>query len=66
MILCYNIMINYFETIFPSIVELQKSAAIVRISEEDIRSISEEMRLKLTPEETSAIYGTYINLQLIP
>nr|XP_034308110.1 amidase-like [Crassostrea gigas] len=36
--------------------ELQKSAAIVRISEEDIRSISEEMRLKLTPEETSAIY----------
>lgn len=59
-------MINYFETIFPSIVELQKSAAIVRISEEDIRSISEEMRLKLTPEETSAIYGTYINLQLIP
>lgn len=62
MILCYYIMINYFETIFPSIVELQKSAAIVRISEEDIRSISEEMRLKLTPEETSAIYGTYINL----
>lgn len=62
MILCYNIMFNYFETIFPSIVELQKSAAIVRISEEDIRSISEEMRLKLTPEETSAIYGTYINL----
>lgn len=62
MILCYNIMIHYFETIFPSIVELQKSAAIVRISEEDIRSISEEMRLKLTPEETSAIYGTYINL----
>lgn len=55
-------MINYFKTIFPSIVELQKSAAIVRISEEDIRSISEEMRLKLTPEETSAIYGTYINL----
>lgn len=55
-------MINYFETIFPSIVELQKSAAIVRISEEDIRSISEEMRLKLTPEETSAIYGTYINI----
>lgn len=62
MILCYNIIINYFETIFSSIVELQKSAAIVRISEEDIRSISEEMRLKLTPEETSAIYGTYINL----
>lgn len=62
MILCYNIMINYFEIIFPSIVELQKSAAIVRISEEDIRSISEEMRLKLTPEETSAIYGTYINI----
>uniref|UniRef100_A0A8W8LHW4 Amidase domain-containing protein n=2 Tax=Magallana gigas TaxID=29159 RepID=A0A8W8LHW4_MAGGI len=36
--------------------ELQKSAAIVRISEEDIKSISEDLRLKLTPEETSAIY----------
>lgn len=36
--------------------ELQKSAAIVQISEEDIKSISEDLRLKLTPEETSAIY----------
>lgn len=38
---------------------LQKSAAIVRISEDDIKSISKDLRLKLTSEETSAIYGNW-------
>ncbi|XP_056000994.1 amidase-like [Ostrea edulis] len=37
-------------------VELQKSPAIVRISEEDIKSIAGDLRLKLTPEESSALY----------
>ncbi|XP_052678957.1 amidase-like isoform X1 [Crassostrea angulata] len=36
--------------------ELQKSSAIARISEEDINLISEDLRLKLTREEASAIY----------
>lgn len=57
----HYILIHYFETLFLAQIELQKSAAIVRISEEDIKSISVDLRLKLTPEETSAIYGTYIN-----
>lgn len=57
----HYILKHYFETLFLAQIELQKSAAIVRISEEDIKSISEDLRLKLTPEETSAIYGTYIN-----
>ncbi|XP_062577632.1 amidase-like [Saccostrea cucullata] len=36
--------------------ELQKSPAIVRMSEDDVKSIAEDLRLKLTAEETSAVY----------
>nr|XP_022296050.1 uncharacterized protein LOC111105884 [Crassostrea virginica] len=36
--------------------ELQKSAAIVRITEDDIKAISDELRLKLTTEEAKAVY----------
>ncbi|XP_061179041.1 amidase-like [Saccostrea echinata] len=36
--------------------EFQKSPAIVRISEDDIRTIAEDLRLRLTTEERSAIY----------
>ncbi|XP_078310025.1 urethanase-like [Crassostrea virginica] len=36
--------------------ELQKSAAIVRITEKDIKAISEDLRLKLTAEETKAVH----------
>ncbi|XP_061167672.1 amidase-like [Saccostrea echinata] len=36
--------------------EFTKSPAIVRLSEEDIKSISEKLRLKLTPEESKATY----------
>ena len=37
--------------------ELQKSAAIVRITEDDIKALSDELRLKLTTEEAKAVYG---------
>ena len=46
----YNVIILCSE-------ELQKSAAIVRISEDDIKAISDELRLKLTTKEAKAVYG---------
>ncbi|XP_061178945.1 amidase-like [Saccostrea echinata] len=36
--------------------EPQKSPAIVRISEDEIKTIADDLRLKLTTEETSALY----------
>ncbi|XP_061179044.1 amidase-like [Saccostrea echinata] len=36
--------------------ELQKSPAIVRLSEDDVKTIAEDLRLKLTTEETSAVH----------
>ena len=52
-----NVFLFVYNVIILCSEELQKSAAIVRISEDDIKAISDDLRLKLTTEETKAVYG---------